>query len=87
MLLDLLTCEVRLLGVEDLAAAFQHLHLALSAAGLTATGRRKVDAVLVERGHQAVALCHLEGLVVVDDDLYVAARTQVFLGHEQDSHE
>ena len=47
--LDLLTREMGLLRVEDLATAFEHLHLTLSARGLTAAGRGQEYAVLVER--------------------------------------
>ena len=70
--LDFLTGEVGLLGVENLAATFKHLYLTLSARGFTTAGRGQEDTVLVERRHEAVALCHADGTVTVDFNIHIA---------------
>ena len=71
-LLDFLTREVRLLRVENLAPTLKHLHLALSARGLTATSTGQEDTVLVKGGHEAVTLCNRDGTVAIDFDIHVA---------------
>ena len=74
MVLDLLTGEVWLLGVEDLSPTLKNLNLTLSAGSLTTAGRRQEDAVLVQRRHQVVALRHVDGTVAVNLDIHVARR-------------
>lgn len=74
VVLNLLAREVRLLGIEDFSPTLEHLHLALSARCLTATSRRQEDAVLVERGHQAGTLWHVDSAVAIDFDIHIAAR-------------
>ena len=70
--LDLLACEVRLLGVENLTAAFEHLNLTLAARGLTTAGRGQEDTVLIERGHQRGTLGNVDGTVAVDFNIHIA---------------
>ena len=74
MVFDLLACEVRTLGVKYLASAFQYLHLALSAARLSSTCRRKEYPILVERTHQRRALRYGYCLVAVDFNVYIPTR-------------
>ena len=76
-----------LLRVENLATTLKHLHLALSAACLTAACRRQEDAVLVERSHQRRTLRHVDGLVAVDFDVDIAARAEELLSHEKDDNQ
>jgi len=87
MVLDLLAREMRALGVENLAAALEHLTLTLCATGLAATGRGQENAVGIERRHQAVALCHFQFLVIVDRDGNIAAGAEKLLGHQQNDDE
>ena len=71
--LYLLTGEVWLLGVEYLATALEHLHLALTARGLTSTGAWQKDTILIECRHQAVALWHVDGAVAIDLYVHISA--------------
>ncbi len=87
VVLDLLAGEVRLLRIENLAAALEHLNLTLATACLTAAGRRQEDAVLIQRSHQTAALRHVDGLVAIDFDIYISARAQILLSHEQDDNQ
>ena len=87
VLLDLLAREVGTLGVEDLATTAEHLQLALSAAGLSATSGGQVDAVLVERGHDARSLIDVQLLVAIDRDGHFSARAKKLLGQEQDDNQ
>ena len=87
MVLDLLTCEVRLLRIEDLAPTLKNLYLTLSARGLTTAGRRQEDAVLIERRHQVVALGYRDGTVAIDLDIYIARGREILLRYEQDDHQ
>ena len=81
---DLLAGEVGLLRVEDLSPTLQHLHLALSAAGLSTACRGQEDAALVECGHEVVALRHVEHLVAIHRDVHIAAGREIVLSHQQD---
>ena len=72
VVLDLLTGEVGLLGVEDFSPTLKHLYLTLSAAGLTTTGRRQENAILVERSHQVVTLRHVEHPVTINCNIHVS---------------
>ena len=87
VVLDLLTGEVGLLRVEDFSPTLEHLHLTLSARGLTTAGRRQEDAVLVERSHQVVALWYIEHLVAIYCNIHIAAGAQILLCHQQDNHQ
>ena len=84
MFLHLLAGEVAALGVEDFAAAFYHLALALAAAALAAAGGGEVDALFGKRGKEVAALLNAHVVFAVDADIYLAARRQVLLGHEQE---
>ena len=86
VVLNLLTGEMGLLRVEDLAPTLKHLYLALSAGGLTTAGRGQEDAVLVERGHQVIALGYRDGTVAIDHDIHIARRRKILLRYEQDNH-
>lgn len=87
MVLNLLAGEVRLLRIENLAAALEHLNLALATACLTTTGRRQEDAVLIQRSHQTAALRHVDGLVAVDFNIHISAWAEVFLCHKQNDYQ
>ena len=87
VVLDFLAAEVRAFGVEYLAAAFHHLHLALSAAGLAAAGRRQEDSVLVQRRHDGTALVDGQLPVAVDGYRHLSARAEVLLRHEQEDYQ
>ena len=87
MVLDLLTGEVWLLTVENLATTFQHLNLTLSARSLTTAGRGQEDAVLVQSSHQVVALRHVDGTVAVNLNIHIARRRKILLRYEQDNHQ
>ena len=52
--------------------------------GLAATSRRQEDAILVERGHQAAALTHRDGLFAIDFNIHVTAGREITFRHEQD---
>ena len=87
MVLNLLTCEVRLLRIENLATTLEHLNLTLSAAGLTTTSRRQEDAVLVEGSHQVVALRYVEHTITVNCNIHITAGAEILLSHQQDNHQ
>ncbi len=65
--LNLLAVEESLFGGEDLAAALEHLHLALAAVGLAAAGRGEEDLLVRQGVHQIASLGHLENLLSVVD--------------------
>ena len=84
---DFLAREVGLLGIEDLSPTLEHLHLALSARGLTTTGTGQEYAVLVECGHERSTLGHVNGAVAVDLDIHIARWREILLGHQQDYYQ
>ena len=87
VVLDFFAGEVSLFGVENLAAAFDNLALALSARTFTAACGRQVDTVLRERGEQAGALLHFERFFSVDREFHVAGRRKIVFGDEEDDHQ
>ena len=87
VVLDFLTGELTLFRVEDFAAAFGHLALALSARALAAAGRGEVYTVFCQRGEKAAALFHAEGVLAVDSDVHLAGGREIALGHQQDDNE
>ena len=87
VVLDLLTGEVRLLGIQNLTTTFEHLYLTLSAAGFTTTSGGEEDTVLVQGGHQVVTLSYRDGTVAIDLNIHIARRRKIFLCHEQDDHQ
>ena len=72
VLLLLLAREVTLLRVENFTAAVSYLQLALSAAALTATGRRQEDSLLRKCRKQRSALRHGNGVFAVNGDVHIA---------------
>ena len=87
MVLNLLTGEVWFLRIENLATTLKNLDLTLSTRGLTTTGRRQEDAILIERRHQVVALGYGDGTVAVDLDIHIARGREILLRYEQDNHQ
>ena len=85
VVLYLLTGEVWTLRVKYFAAARENLQLTLSAACLTATGRRQEDAVLVEGSHYAAALIYCKFCVAVDSQCHLSAWRKIFLCHKKDN--
>ena len=93
MVLDLLTSEVRLLRVENLATTLENLEFTLSTACLTTTSRWKVDTVLVEGSHNGTTLIHGQFGIAVYGQCYLTAWAEIFLCYQQyyykyeDNHE
>ena len=75
------------LGRQNLAATGEYLALTLTARALTAASRGQVNtgfAVLVE---ERTSGCHVIDLVAVDGNFDVTGGNEVFLSHQEDSHE
>ena len=86
MLLNLLTGEVRLLGIEDFSTTFQDLYLTLSATGFTAACTGQENAILVERCHQTGTLRNCNSTVAVDFNVDISAGRKIFFRNEQDGN-
>ena len=87
MIFNLFPREMRFFRVEDFTTTFKHLQLALPTAGLTTTGRRQENTILVEGRHHAAALWHLYRFIAIDFYFYVTAWAEIFLGYKQHNDE
>ena len=83
----LLASEVTLFRVENFTTAFYYLALALSATTLTTTSGGKIDTFVGKCGEEVASLLHVEFVLVVNRNRYLAAGRKIFLCHKQDNNQ